>query len=145
MNNLPFYPLALADSVWHIPRQCDVGYDALCGADAHHRHWFCAAAGPPMARFTAACVSACTLGSLPLTRGGLPARARDAGESVASPPESSANSAASGRDAGYVRQYGFIRARQTESSAASQELSTQWRAFHPGSAGAALSAQAVPV
>src|SRR5262245_60819467 len=98
-----------------------------------------------MARLAAARLYAVTLGALPPTRSGLPARAVNAGESIAAHSKSPANSATPGRDDGYVGQYGIIRARQTDSSAASQGLSTQWRACGPGSPLTALSTQAVPV
>src|SRR5262249_16126242 len=101
--------------------------------------------GSAMARLAAARLCVCTLGSLPPTRLGLPARAGNAGESIAAHPKSPANSATPGGDDGYIGQYGIIRARQTDSSAASQGLSTQRRACGPGSARTALSTQAVPV
>src|SRR5215510_3360598 len=122
-----------------------MGHDALVYADAHCGYWLCAAADSAMARLAAACLCVSTLGSLPPTRSGLPARVGNAGESIASYPKSPANSATPGRDDGYVRQHGIIRARQTDSSTASQELSAQRRACGPGRARTALSTQAIPV
>src|SRR5712692_8714308 len=98
-----------------------------------------------MARFTATRFQASTLESLPPARRGLPARAGHATQSSAASPESLANFAATGCDAGYVRQYGVIRVGQTESSAAGARLSAQRGASCLHNAGAALSAQAVPV
>src|SRR5215470_12195101 len=116
-----------------------MGHDALVYADAHCGHWLCTATDSAMARLATARLCASTLGSLPPTRDGLPARAGNAGESIAAYPKSPANSATPGRDDGYVGQYGIIRARQTDASAASQDLSARRRACDPGGARTALS------
>src|SRR6185295_1873685 len=102
-------PIGLENGVWHLSRQFDVGHDALCYADAHCGHWLCAAVGSAMARLAAARLCVRTLESLPPTRSGLPARAGNAGESIAAHPKSPTNSTTPGRDDGYVGQYGIIR------------------------------------
>src|SRR5262249_9393334 len=111
----------------------------------HCGHWLCTATDSAMARLATARLCASTLDSLPPTCSGLPARAGNAGESIAAYPKSPANSATPGRDDGYVGQHGIVRARQTDSSTASQELSAQRRACGPGRARTALSTQAIPV
>src|SRR5215471_8656985 len=109
-----------------------MGHDALVYADAHCGHWLCAAADSAMARLATARLCASMLSSLPPTRRGLPARAGNVGKSIAAYPKSPANSATPGRDDGYVGQHGISRARQTDASAASQELSAQRRACGSG-------------
>ena len=128
MNSLPFYPLVWKTASGTFRGSLTWDMTLLCYADAHCGHWLCAAAGSAMARLAAARLCASTLGSLPPTRSGLPARAGNAGESIAAHPKVLQILPPHGRDDGYVGQYGVIRARQTDSSAASQELSAQRRA-----------------